>query len=73
MNGFDTTTSPDCSASSPAIDLGPDGETVDETIEHLRQLAGLGVQVAHGTLIGAGSLRPLEMMAERVIPFVSDL
>ena len=55
------------------FDLGPDGEKVDETIEHLRHLAGLGVQVAHGTLIGAGSLRPLEMMAERVIPSVSDL
>lgn len=54
------------------FDLGPGGERVDETVEHLRQLAGLGIEVAHGTLIGAGSLRPLELMAERVIPAVSD-
>lgn len=55
------------------FDLGPDGENIDDIIEHLRHLAGLGVQVAHGTLIGTGSLRPLEMMAERVIPAVSEL
>lgn len=55
------------------FDLGPDGENIDGTIEHLRHLAALGVQVAHGTLIGAGTLRPLEMMAERVIPAVSEL
>lgn len=55
------------------FDLGPDGENIDATIEHLRHLASLGVQVAHGTVIGAGSLRPLEMMAERVIPAVSEL
>jgi hypothetical protein len=64
---------PRCSWKMPLrFDLGPDGEKVDETIEHLRHLAGLGVQVAHGTLIGAGFLHPLEMMAERVIPFVSE-
>lgn len=55
------------------FDLGPDGERVDKTVEHLRHLAGLGVQVAHGTLVGAGSLRPLEMMAKRVIPAVGEL
>jgi hypothetical protein len=43
---------------------------VEQTIEHLHQLAGLGIQVTHGTLIGAGSLRPLELMAERIIPAV---
>jgi F420-dependent oxidoreductase-like protein len=53
------------------FDLGERGEQVEETIEHLRQLAELGVQVAHGTVVGAGSLRPLELMAEQVIPAVS--
>ncbi|MCU1658952.1 MAG: putative monooxygenase [Pseudonocardiales bacterium] len=52
------------------FDLGEQGERVEETIEHLQQLAELGIQVAHGTLVGAGSLRPLELMAERVIPAV---
>lgn len=55
------------------FDLGADGERVDETIEHLRELAGLGIQEAHGTLAGAGSLRPLELMAERVVPAVAAL
>lgn len=59
-------------SSRSRFDLGPDGERVEETVEHLRQLAGLGIEVAHGTLIRAGSLRPLELMAERVIPAVSD-
>jgi hypothetical protein len=50
------------------FDLGEHGERIDQTIAHLRELADLGIQVAHGTLIGAGSLRPIELMAERVIP-----
>jgi len=52
------------------FDLGEHGERVEETIEHLHELAGLGIQVAHGTLVGAGSLHPLDLMAERVIPAV---
>ncbi|MHB2024286.1 MAG: LLM class F420-dependent oxidoreductase [Mycobacteriales bacterium] len=55
------------------FDLGPDGERVEETIEHLRELAGLGIDVAHGTVIGVGTLRPLELMGERVIPAVAEL
>jgi len=43
---------------------------VEQTIEHLHQLAELGIQVAHGTVIGAGSLHPLDLMAERVIPAI---
>ena len=52
------------------FDLGERGERVEQTIEHLHELAGLGIQVAHGTLIGAGSLYPLDLMAERVIPAI---
>ena len=55
------------------FDLGEHGERVEETIEHLHELAELGVQVAHGTLVDAGSLRPLELMAERIIPAVANL
>jgi F420-dependent oxidoreductase-like protein len=50
------------------FDLGEHGEKVNQTIEHLHELAELGIQVAHGTLIGAGSLHPLELMAGQVIP-----
>jgi alkanesulfonate monooxygenase SsuD/methylene tetrahydromethanopterin reductase-like flavin-dependent oxidoreductase (luciferase family) len=54
------------------FDLGKNGERVDATIEHLRELAGLGVQVAHGGVLDVGSLRPLEMMAERVLPALAE-
>jgi F420-dependent oxidoreductase-like protein len=50
------------------FDLGERGERVEQTIEHLHELAELGIQVAHGTLVDAGSLHPLDLMAERVIP-----
>src|ERR1700729_845667 len=53
------------------FDLGEHGENVNQTIEHLHELAELGIQVAHGTLIGAGSLHPLELMAGQVIPAAS--
>jgi F420-dependent oxidoreductase-like protein len=55
------------------FDLGPAGERVDSVLEHLHELAELGVDVAHGAVLGAGSLTPLEYMAERVIPAGSAL
>jgi F420-dependent oxidoreductase-like protein len=55
------------------FNLGEHGERVEETIEHLHELAELGVQVAHGGLADAGSLRPLELMAARIIPAVAEL
>jgi F420-dependent oxidoreductase-like protein len=51
-------------------DLGEYGERVEQTIEHLHELSELGFEVAHGTLAGVGTLRPLDLMAERVIPAV---
>ena len=51
-------------------DLGENGERVEQTIEHLHELAELGFTVAHGTLAQVGTLRPLELMAERVIPAI---
>jgi F420-dependent oxidoreductase-like protein len=50
------------------FDLGENGERVQQTIEHLHEVSELGVHLAHGTLFGVGSLRPLDLMAERVIP-----
>ena len=51
-------------------DLGENGERVEQTIEHLHELSELGFTVAHGTLARVGTLRPLELMAERVIPAI---
>lgn len=54
------------------FDLGPKGERVNETIDHLLSLADLGIELAHGTLIDVGSMRPLEMMAEKVLPALAN-
>ncbi len=50
------------------FNLGPNGEHVESTIEHLHELADLGIDVAHGGLAHVETLRPLELMGERVIP-----
>jgi F420-dependent oxidoreductase-like protein len=51
-------------------DLGESGERVEQTIEHLHELSELGFTVAHGTLAQVGTLRPIELMAERIIPAI---
>ncbi|CCH80245.1 Luciferase-like monooxygenase [Nostocoides japonicum T1-X7] len=55
------------------FDLGPNGERVEQTIEHLHELAGLGIQVAHGALADVSRPGTLELMGEQVIPAVADL
>jgi hypothetical protein len=50
------------------FDPGGHGEHASQVIDHLHQISGLGIEVAHGTLIEAGSPGPLDLMAERVIP-----
>jgi F420-dependent oxidoreductase-like protein len=52
------------------FDLGENGERAGQTVEHLHELAGLGFTVAHGSLAQVGTLRPLEVMAEQVIPAI---
>jgi F420-dependent oxidoreductase-like protein len=54
------------------FDLGENGENVGQLVEHLHELAGLGVEVAHGSVVGVGSLHPLDLMAEQVIPAISE-
>jgi alkanesulfonate monooxygenase SsuD/methylene tetrahydromethanopterin reductase-like flavin-dependent oxidoreductase (luciferase family) len=53
------------------FDLGEAGELVGPTVEHLHELAGLGIEVAHGSLARVQDPRALELMAERVIPAVA--
>ena len=55
------------------FDLGPRGERVEQTIEHLHELADLGIQVAHGTLANVSRPGSLDLMAEQVIPAVAAL
>lgn len=55
------------------FDLGPHGERVEQTIEHLHELADLGIEVVHGTLVNVTRPGTLELMAERVIPAAAAL
>ncbi|WP_270888262.1 LLM class F420-dependent oxidoreductase [Pedococcus sp. 5OH_020] len=55
------------------FDLGRNGERVEQTIEHLHELAGLGIEVAHGALANVSKPGTLELMAERVIPAVAQI
>jgi F420-dependent oxidoreductase-like protein len=55
------------------FDLGEHGEHVERTIEHLYELADLGIQVAHGALANVSRPGTLELMGERVIPAVAAL
>jgi alkanesulfonate monooxygenase len=50
------------------IDIGPEGEKVDQLLERLRGYAELGVVHVHGWLADVATIRPIEMMGERVIP-----
>jgi F420-dependent oxidoreductase-like protein len=54
------------------LDPGADGEKVDGLIEDMRQLSDLGVTHYHGSVPDAASIRPIELLSERVIPVVAD-
>jgi F420-dependent oxidoreductase-like protein len=55
------------------FDLGDDGENIDALIERIQGLAALGVQHVHGSVPGVGTITPLELIGERLIPAVADL
>jgi len=55
------------------FNLGPHGERVEQTIEHLHELAEMGIQEAHGTLTDVSKPGTLELMGERVIPAAAAL
>jgi F420-dependent oxidoreductase-like protein len=50
------------------LDPGPDGAKVDSLVEQLRSLAALGVAHVQGQVPEVATIRPLELLAERVIP-----
>ena len=54
------------------FDVGRDGERVGETLDGLRALADLGVDVAHGRVEDVQDIRPLEVIGEHVVPVVAD-
>jgi F420-dependent oxidoreductase-like protein len=54
------------------FDVGSDGERVAETLDELRALADLGVQVAHGRVEAVEELRTLGVIGEQVVPAITD-
>jgi len=50
------------------LDAGPDGEKADELLERLHGFAELGIEHVHGWVPAVVTIRPLEILAERVIP-----
>jgi F420-dependent oxidoreductase-like protein len=50
------------------LDPGADGELVEELLESMQRLAGLGITHYHGSVPQVASIRPLELLGELVIP-----
>ncbi|MDA8309307.1 MAG: LLM class F420-dependent oxidoreductase [Actinomycetota bacterium] len=55
------------------FDLGERGEHVDEILEDLGRLAGLGIEVAHGSLARVFEPRTMEIVADRLVPGAAKL
>jgi F420-dependent oxidoreductase-like protein len=53
------------------LDPGPSGDHVDELLESMRRLSALGFTHYHGSVPDAASVRPLELLGQRVIPVVA--
>jgi F420-dependent oxidoreductase-like protein len=54
------------------LDPGAGGERVDAMLAQLRTLSGLGVTHVHGFVPGVGTITPLEILGEQVIPVVAE-
>jgi F420-dependent oxidoreductase-like protein len=53
------------------LDPGPNAENVSQLIGSMRQLADLGITHYHGSVPDAASIRPIEMLGQRVVPEVA--
>jgi alkanesulfonate monooxygenase len=52
------------------LDPGSDGENVDDLLATMRSMSDLGVTHYHGSVPNVASIRPLEILGERVIPAI---
>jgi len=50
------------------LDPGADGEKIDALLADLERLAGFGVEEVHGIVPAVATIRPLELLGERVVP-----
>lgn len=56
-----------------AMDPGANGENVDAMLETMRSMSELGVTHFHGTVPNVSTIKPLEILAERVMPEIAGL
>jgi F420-dependent oxidoreductase-like protein len=55
------------------LDPGPAGENIDGLLEGVQSLAALGFTHYHGSVPDVASIRPLELLGERLIPAAAAL
>jgi alkanesulfonate monooxygenase SsuD/methylene tetrahydromethanopterin reductase-like flavin-dependent oxidoreductase (luciferase family) len=51
-----------------AFDVGEDGSKVGQLIDQLRWLAGMGIEMVSGWVVGVDRITPIEIMGREVIP-----
>jgi len=51
-----------------AFDVGEDGSKVGELLDKLRWLAGMGIEMVSGWVVGVDRITPIEIMGREVIP-----
>jgi alkanesulfonate monooxygenase len=55
------------------MDVGPNGENVDEILGHIEGFAKLGIQHVHGRVADVEKITPIQTIGERIIPAVASL
>ena len=54
------------------FDVGEDGAKVPELLDKLRWLAGMGIQMVSGWVVGVDRIKPFEIMGREVIPAAAE-
>jgi F420-dependent oxidoreductase-like protein len=54
-------------------DVGEKGERVNQIVDELGRLAEQGFAVAHGRVADVSTIRPIEVLGDKVVPAVADL
>ena len=55
------------------IDVGANGEKVDDLLGRIEEMAKLGIQHVHGRVANVEQIKPIEIIGERIIPAVASL
>jgi F420-dependent oxidoreductase-like protein len=55
------------------FEIGDEGQNVEQSIQALRWLAGMGIQTVHASVAEPYSIKALETIAERILPVAAEL